>query len=91
MALNNILIVTVNIVIAIITIIVVNTFSASARVRPGEAIDMYINRNGEIIEESRWLTMMASDGAASYIDDQGSRTVVGSKSIIQKSAPGSDL
>ena len=52
--------------------------SASARVRPGEAIDMYIHRNGELIEESRWLTMMASDGSASYIDDQGSRTVVGS-------------
>ena len=25
----------------------------------------------------RWLTMMASDGSAAYIDDQGSRTVVG--------------
>merc|ERR1711990_1148247 len=51
------------------------TYSASARVRPGEATDMYINRNGELIEESRWLTMMASDGSAAYIDDQGSRTV----------------
>ena len=61
-------------------------YSASARVRPGEATDMYINRNGELIEESRWLTMMASDGSAAYIDDQGSRTVVGS--IFQKSEPG---
>ena len=57
------------------------TYSASARVRPGESTDMNIYRNGESVEESRWLTMMASDGAASYIDDQGSRTVVGS--IIQ--------
>ena len=57
------------------------TYSASARVRPGESTDMNIHRNGESVEESRWLTMMASDGAASYIDDQGSRTVVGS--IIQ--------
>ena len=57
-------------------------YSASARVRPGESTDMYINRNGELIEESRWLTMMASDGDAAYIDDQGSRTVVGS--IVQK-------
>ena len=61
-------------------------YSASARVRPGEATDMYLNRNGEVIEESRWLTMMASDGAAAYIDDQGSRTVVGS--ILLKSGPG---
>merc|ERR1712130_223934 len=51
------------------------TFSASVRVRAGESAEMYINRNGELIEESRWLTMMASDGTASYIDDQGSRTV----------------
>ena len=30
----------------------------------------------------RWLTMMASDGSAAYIDDQGSRTVVGWQLII---------
>ena len=59
------------------------THSASVRVRAGESAEMYVSRNGELIEESRWLTMMASDGTASYIDDQGSRTVVGlQKSVI---------
>ena len=54
------------------------TFSGHANVQPGpmNEVEMFIYRNNEKVQESRWVTMGDYSGSGSYVIEQGSRTLV---------------